>query len=596
MHVLPVSAQSGNTPPFTAIELDLSAASGLLNRTLPFDVPFFLEGAVPAAVTAIDAARAPMAPSDDCRQLDSDDWTDSPQWRASSPVSPANGPRRFSLLFQPLNVNALYCFRFTTTRELPIPDLAQFRDDAITTLDTALRRLLPQPRVTSPLEIVYSVNLSTNDTLRIGTSLRNSVLQRFRNSAPQVGDAEDLRVTSNTLLDLADTAAAHDRLQSFLSDVADAQELIYDSVGNLNTTTTQVVQSLDGLLQNPLANDIEESLPTQAEQDAPVITAFVERLNLLRSAAQEGGSQDLRDVLGLAPLLRLDSGFLNPPPESFWTTVTVDGLCTVPGIDTRIAQLTTTMAAFREVVPLIGEEAIGTLALDDAERQNLAAEFRRQVRVSSDHMETARYELTGFVNEGVCGRRRALEQAADNVRLEVATNARMIGTTIADFITRSRRHFSADIGLAVAQMGEIFPYIGVNIYCRPVNREAALTGPYGVGSRGRRASFMLGVAWTDNLVRDDQRAGVFSSGHSLVETLGGTSDVMLVVGGGYRVTDAIRVNGGLLVFKAHDVNPLSSRKNLDGSPFVSMSWDWDVVGSLRGLFGGDTASVLRANR
>jgi hypothetical protein len=60
-----------------------------------------------------------------------------------------------------------------------------------------------------------------------------------------------------------------------------------------------------------------------------------------------------------------------------------------------------------------------------------------------------------------------------------------------------------------------------------------------------------------------------------------TGSRMLVVGAGLRFTSSIRVTGGALVFK--EPNPLISDANLALSPFISLSFDWDVASTLGSL-------------
>jgi hypothetical protein len=82
-----------------------------------------------------------------------------------------------------------------------------------------------------------------------------------------------------------------------------------------------------------------------------------------------------------------------------------------------------------------------------------------------------------------------------------------------------------------------------------------------------------------NLAKDHERAALM-----------GTNQ-MLVLGGGLRLTDSIRVAAGALVFKAFDPNPLIDNKRIRISPFLSFSVDWDVKGTITEL--GGRAAVAK---
>ena len=56
--------------------------------------------------------------------------------------------------------------------------------------------------------------------------------------------------------------------------------------------------------------------------------------------------------------------------------------------------------------------------------------------------------------------------------------------------------------------------------------------------------------------------------------IGSTSNLML--GLGYRVTESIRLGGGVVGFKKTDPNPLVSRTSPATSYYVSVSFDYDV--------------------
>lgn len=141
------------------------------------------------------------------------------------------------------------------------------------------------------------------------------------------------------------------------------------------------------------------------------------------------------------------------------------------------------------------------------------------------------------------------------------------GSSIGDFDTNSSWYLSADPGLAWAPgIEKIVPYIGTNIYFRPVNRDTPLSMR---GSFGRRFALSIGLT-AATVAEAGKRNDLFGS-------------QALLTGFGYRVTDAIRVGVGGLVFQKEDPNPLISHKRLGAVPYLSMSFDWNVKKLTAGL-------------
>jgi hypothetical protein len=133
------------------------------------------------------------------------------------------------------------------------------------------------------------------------------------------------------------------------------------------------------------------------------------------------------------------------------------------------------------------------------------------------------------------------------------------GSNIGSFLTRQRSYLAADFGFIYAErVGEALPYLGTNIYLFPVNKQA----PLGWQDWGwKRYSATIGVT-----------LGKF--GKARTEPL--FSDVNLVTGVGVRLTESLRLGGGVVWFREADENPLSTSKRTVFSPYGSLSLDYDV--------------------
>ena len=158
------------------------------------------------------------------------------------------------------------------------------------------------------------------------------------------------------------------------------------------------------------------------------------------------------------------------------------------------------------------------------------------------------------------------------------------GSSTGNFDTFSNYYISADAGLLwSSEVDQVVPYVGTNIYLRPVNKNAPLRTLGGFGHTfSRRFAFTLGL--TTASVADK---GSGTTGKTRDDLFGTQS---LLVGAGLRLTDTIRVGVGGLVFKQQDPNPLIDRQTTGRALYFSVSFDLNVAkafqGGLGGLFGG----------
>lgn len=150
------------------------------------------------------------------------------------------------------------------------------------------------------------------------------------------------------------------------------------------------------------------------------------------------------------------------------------------------------------------------------------------------------------------------------------------------FKARASLYVSMDAGIAVVPAisgsGSIAPYLGINLYLRPVNKDRPLSLDDLCEEPGtdllRRVSLLVGTTVT-SVAKKDRREGLF-----------GNSGLLL--GGGARLTTYVRANGGIMVFHGVSPNPLEDSTSLAVAGFVSGSIDVDVAS----LFGGVSKTVF----
>jgi hypothetical protein len=135
-------------------------------------------------------------------------------------------------------------------------------------------------------------------------------------------------------------------------------------------------------------------------------------------------------------------------------------------------------------------------------------------------------------------------------------------TKFADGRTGQKNYVSVDAGVLFAgdiSIGAL--YVGTNIYFRPINKDAPLSG----ASPGQRLALTVGL--TISSVADENNRT--------------RSDLFwhqsLVLGAGYRLTSSLRGGGGVLVFQEADPNPLVSQQSAAATWYASFSLDLDIL-------------------
>jgi len=149
------------------------------------------------------------------------------------------------------------------------------------------------------------------------------------------------------------------------------------------------------------------------------------------------------------------------------------------------------------------------------------------------------------------------------VRFAFRNDQSVESTITAEGRTEQKNYVSVDAGVLYAGDISIAAlYVGSNIYFRPVNKDAPLTG---LGSIGRRLALTVGL--TVSSVADENnktRADLFWN-------------QSLVLGAGYRLTSSLRGGGGAIVFRESDPNPLITRKSAAVTWFASFTLDLDLL-------------------
>jgi hypothetical protein len=173
----------------------------------------------------------------------------------------------------------------------------------------------------------------------------------------------------------------------------------------------------------------------------------------------------------------------------------------------------------------------------------------------------------------------------DSATVQYASNAvphfkvdslAVFGSTDRAYEDKAAMYVSADVGvLAVTPIFQHFsgtvivPYVGANIYPLAVNKKAPLSDCKEMPEcRIKRFSFTVGVT-TSSIMRGTVRTDLFGQ-HSLY------------LGIGYRALSYLRVTAGSLMYQTYSTDGTHTLQ-FNATPAVSVSFDWDIKGTLGGL-------------
>jgi hypothetical protein len=183
-------------------------------------------------------------------------------------------------------------------------------------------------------------------------------------------------------------------------------------------------------------------------------------------------------------------------------------------------------------------------------------------------------QAAGRIASALTQQRAAALEIADRIVLSrVAASFVVDGRAFAAFQTQQVNYISADLGVAFApDLSEVVPVLGVNLYLRPINKNVPLRLK---GGFKRRFAFTFGVSYEG--IADGE--GDPPTGQTREDLVSGHS---LLLGAGYRLTDSMRLTAGAVVFYELDPNPLKNDRSVSYTPFVAISFDWDVAKLFRG--------------
>ena len=517
-------------------KVTVTLESGVFGTRLPFDVPILVEGTIATTVEVVSASYA-LLPNEPEALLDCEDtslvWRRGGTWRRQQ----GSAATTFQLTLPRLQANRYYCVNFSYGPPYRGPqprELTAFRAAALTAIDFAMRP------VTNPERI----------DLGTATRLRLALIEAIERASG--GAAVVVPSTSIFSREMDPVRASDAFIDEFLQPLVIRQG---NRANQAQTFRNNVAAARKAAGSIPRAD--YERLITAAGRGAGTSAADREARSALTS---------LRDfAFGGTALAGLEED----------ATDAIDATWDPAAIDSRSQRLSRTSASLASL-----DTWLAALTPEQLKSAGPGADSARDaLRMALTNTRGLLGIMAGAltaVRDALVERAQALEDALNDLTLRLLNDVRILASTVGNFSTRHSWYISADLGLAYAPViDEIFPYLGTNIYFRPVNKAAPLSSLGGFGQTfTRRASAMIGITFGNSEITEtNRRAPLFNSQY-------------LLLGGGFRMTDAIRLASGILVMKASDPNPLvTDRQDIEATWFISFSFDWDVRGTFTKAFG-----------
>ena len=525
-------------------EVPLDVASGVFGRRLPFDVPFVVTGRAPAGTTRVEL------------RFEEAGASTTPE--SSSPlVSGVDADGRFRVLMEPVRSGRRFVYRLTFERRLPATAVPAFRS----AVGAALRRDL------APLGGERPGAARTGATAAaLVTAYEQSLNQGQVVTTPR----GEVRIESRG--PLFDSRGSEDARAQELARLADgmsrAQAERLAAIERFAETAPSLLRELEKVAAAASLLRLVQALEARPENDprnprSPIFLPPASRRLVTAGAAELAALAEGRTPDG--PALGLRDAATPEEADAFRERYrqTAEDLQDLREWLQGLALEGTGMGRVAEALRASGAlapgdvEGLTALARYDAGSIRRAEQWAETLQVYAHEVQTA-----------LAASERALARAADEVVAQAET-AVLRETLVTDTVSSEGGvYVSLDLGvLYPPELERATLTVGANVYFAPVNKRAPLRAN---GIR-QRLALTFGLTVT-NMRRDEETRW---------ENLLGDK-ANLFVGLGYRLTRSLRLGGGFVLFQKNDENPLVDERSLAVTPYVSLSFDVDLVGAFKG--------------
>ena len=550
-NVSPCAATS-NDPGFAQITVDLNA--GTTSGGLPFDVPVRACGQAATGTQTVTLQY--LGDKNNPPQVDENCHATSGTWEPATPLRTRPSGTTFRLVVPRLEAQRYYAFCFREEAEVTVEQANAFRRAARKVLDDGLAQTsradfdeAQSCTLRKQLCNALKQELSADTAIKRGSMFDCESLPADCANAPHdPNDALDGKY-------LALVSAVFEPQVNAAANRADYARLQFDLTTRLRSLQgNPALERLDAAIANP--------------EDASLATLV--RPNAEALALLEGGTEDATTAA------RGMSATTNPD-QALDTTMDPRAAGDAVARYDKLAKDLTTLRDLLARASTAPEVKAKLQDGDDAAIQALTAPTGDLARSSA--LAFTLQSVAANLETNLAARAAALEPLADKVVTEVVGTSVVDASSSGNFETFQNWYISADAGFVFAPaVDEVVPYIGVNVYLRPVNKNASLRQ---LGSFRdtftRRFAFTLGLTTTS----------IADGGGSRPATREDLfANQSLLLGAGLRITDMIRLGAGALVFKEEDPNPLVSKFDTSVSYYFTISFDLNVARAFGGGLGG----------
>lgn len=583
--VFPSQTALAADPPDTLTDVEVDLSGRLFKQVLPFDTTFLINGQVPATTQRVtvqyigkpfnfrvvppkpeDCSTPPPereAPPPQCfEQTRNGEREISCAWepasgpilweRQEAPPPDVTSPLTFRVAIPPLEAKHHYVFNFEVQRALTEDDLKDFRARARNVLESALW-----------------ANRNDDFTAADNESLRRQLVREL-----QIAACPGLRIASDNLFNLSipyarlpdDSKIDFNRLTR---EVLDPQGRIRDNVRERATNQMSFSQELKSIAENQALDKLIQGLRERAASGQQGANALLKEFldqnqNALRFA---GLGDEERSVVALG--IPANAPARPPFVETMPSDVAGQFAASYSASERDLRALEGWLRSLVQGSnrPLL-DEAVSSQALTQADVTSLEA-LLTDVEEAAN-LAFALANNAEQVQTNQARRAASLESLVEEVEIQAREAGVLLqSNTLGSFRTQQSWYIAGDFGFLYGpELDKSVPYLGTNIYFRPVNKAVPLSEK---GGWGRRFAVTLGL--TVKSIADDNpktRDDLFDNNS-------------LLLGAGLRLTDSARLGAGALIFEELNPNPLLGGESVTYSPYVSLSFDIDVLSFFRGF-------------
>ncbi|MCW3466264.1 hypothetical protein [Chitinophaga nivalis] len=534
-------AAAENSPPKkigyeygTRIKVDLQRA-GFTDYSIPFDVPFRVYGDIPKEISKV---KLKIINKRDCRKCKDDtiqvaDWYRDILHKADDSVA----KNTFYFVIPPLKAIRNYSFEFEMQRDATAAESEQIsilmrgtiRRNVNDIYNTATNMTDLSARLQDPKDLVMG---------KLSASMTQQIISYYEAKDITL-DTGKIRTTVNTHLNtfIADSLyplvmQKNVRADNLEHKIEAGKNYYLQEQNNMKTFLTSLVTHKSELgISDELGNSITTALLTD--------DAWEYRIYGVQQA-------DVPDVFD----------------KQVAATALPDYLKVSADMNQLLQEVTDQLQRIQN-----NPEQKAVL-LNDYSQEDIAVNtaLLRKMGAHQHAIYIAMQQYIGAVNE--------LETRFNTINLDLnlrfPIQVNIPGKTTAEFVTRGDWYITADLGVAwvfTSPHTVIRPYFGANFNFFPINRQA-------------NYSFIKSLVHPNKLNLLKSLSGVigvtvvsFSADEEYEDLF---NNLSLITALGVRLTDGVRVSGGVMWAYRKDMNPLKTDKSLAAMPYAGLSLDLDL--------------------